>query len=120
MAAANSYEDDEPGCLPAILSSLLSASTNGSLALGGTLYYLKQAFLDVALLRFANHPLASVAFLENLTRFLMLLPLRSLRSSKTAELETLLGMCACTCGENLSYALEFPNALSRLPDMDLC
>ncbi|MBA0674785.1 hypothetical protein Goari_016362, partial [Gossypium aridum] len=58
--AANTYEDDELGCLPAILSSLLRAGVNGSLALsalGGTLYYLKQAFLDVTLLRFAKFEL---------------------------------------------------------------
>ncbi|KAB2074226.1 hypothetical protein ES319_A07G139500v1 [Gossypium barbadense] len=58
--AANTYEDDELGCLPPILSSLLRAGGNGSLALsalGGTLYYLKQAFLDVTLLRFAKYEL---------------------------------------------------------------
>ncbi|XWS76639.1 hypothetical protein CRYUN_Cryun01aG0194500 [Craigia yunnanensis] len=55
--AANSCEEDGSGGLPAILSNLLSAGTNGSLALsalGGTLYYLKQAFLDETLLRFAK------------------------------------------------------------------
>ncbi|XVF32881.1 hypothetical protein REPUB_Repub17cG0121200 [Reevesia pubescens] len=55
--AANSCEVDGSGCLPAIISSLLSAGANGSLALsalGGTLYYLKQAFLDETLLRFAK------------------------------------------------------------------
>ncbi|XP_022757900.1 DNA mismatch repair protein MSH6 isoform X2 [Durio zibethinus] len=54
---ANSSEEDRPGCLPAVLSNLLSAGANGSLALsalGGTLYYLKQAFLDETLLRFAK------------------------------------------------------------------
>lgn len=64
--AANSCEDDALGCLPAILSSLLRAGVNGSLALsalGGTLYYLKQAFLDVTLLRFAKfEPLPSSSF----------------------------------------------------------
>lgn len=55
--AAISCEEDGSGCLPAILSNLLSAGANGSLALsalGGTLYYLKQAFLDDSLLRFAK------------------------------------------------------------------
>ncbi|KAK8540982.1 hypothetical protein V6N13_061030 [Hibiscus sabdariffa] len=55
--AATSNDYDELGCLPAVLCSLLSAGANGSLALsalGGTLYYLKQAFLDVTLLRFAK------------------------------------------------------------------
>lgn len=55
--AANSCEGDGSCCLPAILSNLLSAGADGSLALsalGGTLYYLKQAFLDETLLRFAK------------------------------------------------------------------
>ncbi|XVF72730.1 hypothetical protein PTKIN_Ptkin12aG0143800 [Pterospermum kingtungense] len=55
--AANSCEEDRSGCLPTILSNLLSAGANGCLALsalGGTLYYLKQAFLDESLLRFAK------------------------------------------------------------------
>lgn len=46
-----------PGCLPSILSELVNKGGNGSLALsalGGALYYLKQAFLDETLLRFAK------------------------------------------------------------------
>ncbi|KAJ6972861.1 DNA mismatch repair protein MSH6 [Populus alba] len=46
-----------PGCLPSILSELVNKGENGSLALsalGGALYYLKQAFLDETLLRFAK------------------------------------------------------------------
>ncbi|KAM7277513.1 hypothetical protein ACFE04_019379 [Oxalis oulophora] len=54
----NSEEEEcDLGCLPNILSELVRAGENGSLALsalGGTLSYLKQAFLDESLLRFAD------------------------------------------------------------------
>ncbi|RQO99996.2 hypothetical protein POPTR_014G121601v4 [Populus trichocarpa] len=46
-----------PSCLPSILSEFVNKGENGSLALsalGGALYYLKQAFLDETLLRFAK------------------------------------------------------------------
>ncbi|KAG8663592.1 hypothetical protein MANES_01G227200v8 [Manihot esculenta] len=49
--------EDGSSCLPEILSKLVNKGENGSLALsalGGTLYYLKQAFLDETLLRFAK------------------------------------------------------------------
>ncbi|KAG8389557.1 hypothetical protein BUALT_Bualt02G0241600 [Buddleja alternifolia] len=47
-------------CLPDVLSNLVNAGENGSealSALGGTLFYLKQAFLDESLLRFAKFEL---------------------------------------------------------------
>ncbi|KAI3449400.1 hypothetical protein Pfo_006065 [Paulownia fortunei] len=47
-------------CLPDILSNLVSVGENGSQALsalGGTLFYLRQAFLDETLLRFAKFEL---------------------------------------------------------------
>ncbi|KAJ8900415.1 hypothetical protein K2173_025192 [Erythroxylum novogranatense] len=50
-------EDKKSRWLPVILSELVNKGENGSLALsalGGTLYYLKQAFLDETLLRFAK------------------------------------------------------------------
>ncbi|KAJ8899067.1 hypothetical protein K2173_010220 [Erythroxylum novogranatense] len=50
-------EDKKSRWLPVILSELVKKGENGSLALsalGGTLYYLKQAFLDETLLRFAK------------------------------------------------------------------
>lgn len=53
-------EEEELECLPEIISKLVNAGENGSLplsALGGTLYYLKQAFLDETLLRFAKFEL---------------------------------------------------------------
>ncbi|XP_021770096.1 DNA mismatch repair protein MSH6-like isoform X2 [Chenopodium quinoa] len=49
--------NDESCWLPKLISELLSAESDGSLALsalGGTLYYLKQAFLDENLLRYAK------------------------------------------------------------------
>ncbi|KAK2649644.1 hypothetical protein Ddye_017133 [Dipteronia dyeriana] len=52
--------EDGLSYLPDILSELVSAGENGSLALsalGGTLSYLKQAFLDETLLRFAKFEL---------------------------------------------------------------
>ncbi|KAJ4727792.1 DNA mismatch repair protein [Melia azedarach] len=56
----NSHVEEGLRCLPDILSEIVSAGENGSLALsalGGTLYYLKQSFLDEALLRFAKFEL---------------------------------------------------------------
>lgn len=53
-------EENGPGYLPDVLSELLRAGENGSYALsalGGTLFYLKQAFLDETLLRFAKFEL---------------------------------------------------------------
>lgn len=47
-------------CLPSVLSELVNAGEDGSYALsalGGTLFYLKQAFLDETLLRFAKFEL---------------------------------------------------------------
>lgn len=58
---ANSQaEEDGLTSLPDILSELVSTGDSGSLvlsALGGTLYYLKQSFLDETLLRFAKFEL---------------------------------------------------------------
>lgn len=48
------------GCLPDVLLELVRAGEDGSCALsalGGTLFYLKQAFLDEILLRFAKFEL---------------------------------------------------------------
>ncbi|KAK9282095.1 hypothetical protein L1049_005007 [Liquidambar formosana] len=61
LHALDSYfEKDGLGCLPDVLSELVSAgesSTYALSALGGTLFYLKQAFLDETLLRFAKFEL---------------------------------------------------------------
>ncbi|KAK6260322.1 hypothetical protein SCA6_014796 [Theobroma cacao] len=160
--AANSCEGDGSCCLPAILSNLLSAGADGSLALsalGGTLYYLKQAFLDETLLRFAKfeslpssgfsgiaqnpYMLLDAAALENLEIFE-----NSRNGDSSGTLYAQLNHCVTAFGkrllktwlarplyhvdlikerqdavaglkgENLSYALEFRKALSRLPDME--
>ncbi|XP_062143527.1 DNA mismatch repair protein MSH6 [Alnus glutinosa] len=53
-------EENGLGYLPDVLSELVKAGENGSFALsalGGTLFYLKQAFLDETLLRFAKFEL---------------------------------------------------------------
>uniref|UniRef100_A0A803M7J7 DNA mismatch repair protein n=1 Tax=Chenopodium quinoa TaxID=63459 RepID=A0A803M7J7_CHEQI len=55
--ATSSNIKDESCWLPKLISELLSAGSDGSLALsalGGILYYLKQAFLDENLLRYAK------------------------------------------------------------------
>lgn len=63
---ASLLNDDTPGendglsFLPVVLSELVTAQENGSWALsalGGILFYLKQAFLDETLLRFAKFEL---------------------------------------------------------------
>ena len=53
-------EDNEVGCLPDVLLELVKTgddSKSALSALGGALYYLKQAFLDESLLRFAQFEL---------------------------------------------------------------
>ncbi|XP_047969957.1 DNA mismatch repair protein MSH6 [Salvia hispanica] len=56
----SSRENDGRNCLPEVLSNLISEGENGSQALsalGATLFYLRQAFLDESLLRFAKFDL---------------------------------------------------------------
>ncbi|KAK6118119.1 hypothetical protein DH2020_048103 [Rehmannia glutinosa] len=56
----SSLENGGTNCLPGVLSNLVSAGENGSQALsalGGTLFYLRQAFLDETLIRFAKFEL---------------------------------------------------------------
>ncbi|GAV87389.1 MutS_V domain-containing protein/MutS_I domain-containing protein/MutS_II domain-containing protein/MutS_IV domain-containing protein/MutS_III domain-containing protein [Cephalotus follicularis] len=155
-------EENVAGCLPNILLELVSAGENSSLALsalGGTLYYLKQAFLDESLLRFAKFELLpctgfgdvpqkpymvlDAAALENLEIFennrngdssgtlyaqlnhcvtafgkrllktWLARPLYNLESVKERQ-DAVAGLR----GVNLSSALEFRKALSRLPDME--
>ncbi|PQQ15074.1 DNA mismatch repair protein MSH6 [Prunus yedoensis var. nudiflora] len=53
-------EEDDLGCPPDVLSELMRTGENGIFALsalGGVLFYLKQAFLDETLLRFAKFEL---------------------------------------------------------------
>ncbi|KAL2556503.1 DNA mismatch repair protein [Forsythia ovata] len=54
-------------CLPGILCELVNAGEDGSYALsvlGGTLFYLKQAFLDETLLGFANFELHALVLVK--------------------------------------------------------
>ena len=56
----DSFVEEDSFGLPDILSKLVNAGESGSLALsalGGTLFYLKQAFMDETLLRFAKFEL---------------------------------------------------------------
>ncbi|KAH6813900.1 MUTS-like protein 6 [Perilla frutescens var. frutescens] len=60
QSSDSSMTGDGENCLPDVLSNLMSVGENGSQAisaLGGTLFYLRQAFLDESLLRFAKFEL---------------------------------------------------------------
>ncbi|PSR94715.1 DNA mismatch repair protein [Actinidia chinensis var. chinensis] len=57
LLATGSSSEDASGSLPDVLSEFVNAGNDGSYALsalGGTLFYLKQAFLDETLLKFAK------------------------------------------------------------------
>ena len=56
MSVKDSFVEEDPLGLLDILSKLVNTGESGSLALSaleGTLFYLKQAFMDETLLRFA-------------------------------------------------------------------
>lgn len=60
MNVKDSFVGEDPLGLPDILSKLVDEGESGGLALsalGGTLFYLKQAFMDETLLRFAKFEL---------------------------------------------------------------
>nr|XP_023894914.1 DNA mismatch repair protein MSH6 [Quercus suber] len=62
-------EENGMGWLPDVLSDLVKAGENGSYALsalGGTIFYLKQAFLDETLLRFAKFELLPCSGFANI------------------------------------------------------
>lgn len=66
--SVSNVEEDGSSCLPDVLSELVRAGENGSCALsalGGTLFYLKQAFLDETLLRFAKFELLPCSSLSD-------------------------------------------------------
>ncbi|WJZ87489.1 hypothetical protein VitviT2T_006863 [Vitis vinifera] len=57
LSVKDSFVEEDPLSLPDILSKLVNAGESGNLALsalGGTFFYLKQAFMDETLLRFAK------------------------------------------------------------------
>ncbi|KAL1061026.1 hypothetical protein V6Z11_1Z050200 [Gossypium hirsutum] len=125
--AANTYEDDELGCLPAILSSLLRAG-----------------FLDVTLLRFAKfellpssgfssiaqtpYMLLDAAALENLEIFensgngdssgIRERLLRTWLARPLYHTDLIKERQDAVAGLKSIIALEFRKALSRLPDME--
>ncbi|CAA0843178.1 DNA mismatch repair protein MSH6 [Striga hermonthica] len=65
------FEIDGTNCLPDVLSNLVSAGENGSQALsalGGAIFYLKQAFLGETLVRFANFQLLQCSGFGEITQ----------------------------------------------------
>lgn len=69
--AKSVIEEDECGCMPELLLELVRRGRDGSLALsalGGTLYYLRQAFLDETLLRFAKFELLPCSGFSNVVQ----------------------------------------------------
>lgn len=70
-AIQSSVKDGGGDCLPDILVEVLAAGENGSYALsalGGILSYLKKAFLDESLLRFAKFELLPCSGFGNLSQ----------------------------------------------------
>lgn len=60
QSSDSSMRNSARNCLPEVLSNLISEGENGNhalSALGATLFYLRQAFLDESLLRFAKFEL---------------------------------------------------------------
>ncbi|KAL4566954.1 hypothetical protein LXL04_022524 [Taraxacum kok-saghyz] len=99
-------------CLPQALSDLINTGNVGShalSALGGTLFYLKKAFLDESLLRFAKFELLPCSgFSDSTTKPYMILDAAALENLEVFE----------NNGVNLPYALDFRKELSMLPDME--
>ncbi|KAL6515922.1 hypothetical protein OROGR_019227 [Orobanche gracilis] len=67
----STLENGGTNCLPDVLSELVSAGENGSQALsafGGTLFYLRQTFLDEALVKFAKYEMLPCSGYGELTQ----------------------------------------------------
>ncbi|KAH1259081.1 Histidine kinase CKI1 [Glycine max] len=135
-----SVNDNELDCLPDVLLELVKTgddSRSALSALGGALYYLRQAFPDERLLRFAQFKLLpcsgfgdlaskpylvlDAAALENLEIF------ENSRNGDSSGLglqdhyvmwSQLRNTRMLLQGVNLPSALEFLKALSKLPDME--
>ncbi|KAL3604779.1 hypothetical protein D5086_005638 [Populus alba] len=99
-----------PSCLPSILSEFVNKGENGSLALpalGGALYYLKQAFLDETLLIFVKFDsLPCSDFYEDAKKPYMILDAAALenleifensRNVDTSGKEAASGVYICGC-----------------------
>lgn len=82
-------KEDDLSCLPDVLSELIRAVENGSSALsalGGILFYLKQAFLDETLLKFAKFEfLPSVGFGDIMTKPYLVLDSAALENLEIFE-----------------------------------
>lgn len=76
-------------CLPEVLSELIAEGKVGSYALsalGGTLFYLKKAFLDESLLRFAKFELLPCSgFVDFTTKSYMILDATALENLEVFE-----------------------------------
>ncbi|KAL7151089.1 hypothetical protein ABFS83_04G007600 [Erythranthe nasuta] len=115
QSSNSSLKNDGTNSLPDVLSNLVSAGENGSQALsalGGTLFYLRQAFLDETLLRFAKfellpcsgfgeitqkpHMVLDAAALENLEIFE-----NSRNGDSSGTLYAQLNHCATAFGKRL-------------------
>ncbi|KAL6525912.1 hypothetical protein OROMI_030307 [Orobanche minor] len=71
QSSDSTLENGGTNCLPDVLSDLVSAGENGSQALsafGGTLFYLRQAFLDETLVRFAKYEMLPCSGYGELTQ----------------------------------------------------
>lgn len=89
-----SCSSDTKDCLPEVLSDLMNTGNVGSYALsalGGTLFYLRKAFLDESLLRFAKfEPLPCFGFNDSTVKPYMVLDAAALENLQVFE--TLKGM----------------------------
>ncbi|XP_074267916.1 DNA mismatch repair protein MSH6 isoform X2 [Silene latifolia] len=114
-AVSNFGMDDDSCELPDVIKELLTAGDDGSLALsafGGSLYYLKQAFLDQALLRYAKfEPLPCFGFRDVLQKPYMVLDAAAMENlelfensrngGSTGTLYSHLNHCATAFGRRL-------------------
>lgn len=77
------------GCLPDVISDLLKSGEDGNIALsalGGCLFYLRQAFLDEALLRFATFEMLPCSgFLNAMQKTYMTLDAAALENLEILE-----------------------------------
>lgn len=84
-----SEEDGERNLLPDVLCELIDLGGNGSYALsalGGALYYLKQAFLDESLLKFAKFELLPLSgFCDGIQKWNMVLDAAALENLEIFE-----------------------------------
>ncbi|XP_031373635.1 DNA mismatch repair protein MSH6 [Punica granatum] len=114
LAGTSYVEDKDESSLPETVSKLVNSGENGSFALsalGGAIYYLRQAFLDETLLRFAkfeslpcsrftdlaqNHLVLDAAALENLEIFE-----NSRNGGSSGTLYAQLNHCVTACGKRM-------------------